>query len=221
MVTRVPVAPSLLTWAKERSGRTDAEFEGHFGSWGSWMQGQTAPTLRQVEEIARYSHLPFGIFFLSEPPQVELPIPDYRLGTSGQADQPSQDLLDVIDSSVRRQQWFREYAERHDIGAARIEHWDGSPPRVVARRVDRELGFTVNHRVGMSRADARNHLRRHFEALGGLPVFTSMVGNNTHRPLDRQEFRGFTLADDIAPLIFVNTHDDTLSGLSIRTFEHR
>ena len=34
---------------------------------------------------------------------------------------------------------------------------------------------------------------------------TSMVANNTHRPLDENEFRGFALVDDIAPLVFVNT----------------
>lgn len=71
----------------------------------------------------------------------------------------------------------------------------------------------------MTREEARNHLRHAFEALGGIAVFTTMVGNDNHRALDRDEFRSFTLADPFAPLIFVNAHDDSLSG-QIFTFLH-
>ncbi|GAA4773540.1 ImmA/IrrE family metallo-endopeptidase [Microbacterium gilvum] len=46
-----------------------------------------------------------------------------------------------------------------------------------------------------------------------------MVGNNTHRPLARSEFRGFALHDAMAPLVFVNTHDDSLAG-QFFTFFH-
>ena len=127
---------------------------------------------------------------------------------------------DVLDSSLQRQAWFRDYAERTDLGQANIRHWEpGVDSEAVAATVTVELAFGVDQRLGMSRGDARNHLRRRFEVLGGLPIFTSMVGNNTHRLLDRNEFRGFTLADDIAPLIFVNTNDDTLAG-QIFTFLH-
>lgn len=55
-------------------------------------------------------------------------------------------------------------------------------------------------------ADANwKHLLLAFEALGGLTVATSMVGNNTHRLLDPDEFRGFALSDRLAPLVFVNS----------------
>jgi len=220
MVTRVPVAPGLLEWALERSGKSTDDFQSHFGAWDRWVAGRAEPTLKQVEEIARYAHLPFGVLFLPEPPAVELPIPDYRLGVDGDAREPSQDLLDVIDISIQRQAWFVDYAERNQVGAAAIRRWDyAADVTEVARGIEEELGYGVDQRVGMSRTDARNHLRRRFEAIGGLPVFTSLVGNNTHRLLSRAEFRGFTLANDVAPLIFVNTNDDTLSG-QIFTFLH-
>lgn len=49
-------------------------------------------------------------------------------------------------------------------------------------------------------------------------VATSIVDNNTHRLLDPDEFRGFALVDDIAPLVFVNTQQ-TLIG-QIFTLAH-
>lgn len=55
--------------------------------------------------------------------------------------------------------------------------------------------------------EARAFLVAAFEELGGLVVLNSMVANNTHRMLDRDEFRGFTLQFRFAPLVFVNAND--------------
>ena len=37
-----------------------------------------------------------------------------------------------------------------------------------------------------------------------VAVINGVVGNNTHRRLSVEEFRGFALTDPYAPLIFVN-----------------
>lgn len=220
MATTVEVAPAVLAWAQERSRRDPDAYASRFGAWESWLAGEKNPTIKQLEELARYAHVPFGVFFLDEPPVVRLPIPDYRLGVTGDRATPSQDLLAVIELNQQRQDWFRDYALEHGLGQARIAGAsEQDEVHRVAARVTEELDFDVRRRSGMTRDAARNHLRRRFEERGGLAVITSMVGNDTNRLLDRSEFRGFTLADETAPLIFVNANYDSKSG-QLFTFLH-
>jgi Zn-dependent peptidase ImmA (M78 family) len=55
--------------------------------------------------------------------------------------------------------------------------------------------------------EAVSERRRRIEGLGVMAVINGIVGNNTHRKLDVDEFRGFALTDRFAPLIFVNGAD--------------
>ena len=55
--------------------------------------------------------------------------------------------------------------------------------------------------------NALRTLRDHIESAGVLVVFNGVVENNTRRKLDVEEFQGFALVDEYAPLIFVNNSD--------------
>ena len=68
------------------------------------------------------------------------------------------------------------------------------------------LTFSVGQR-GSNWSDAFTYLRDQAEEVGILVMVSGVVGSNTHRKLDPQEFRGFALVDPIAPLVFVNGAD--------------
>ncbi len=90
------------------------------------------------------------------------------------------------------------------VGSARL----ADEPEAVGREMRRVLGLADGWAQGVSTwQDAVTDLRRAIEELRVMAVINGVVGNNTHRKLSVEEFRGFALADPYAPLIFVNGSD--------------
>lgn len=59
-MTRIPVQPELLTWARERAGMDALALAGRFPRLGAWETGEIKPTLRQLENFARAVHVAVG-----------------------------------------------------------------------------------------------------------------------------------------------------------------
>lgn len=208
MAVRVPVRRPVLEWARIRGGKDLAAMRRKFREWDLWVTEDQHPTVRQAQDLAAYTHVPFGMLLLDTPPGVQLPIPDFRVTGEG-TEQPSQDLLDTIYLNQQRQAWFEDYLAK--IGAeplAFVGAAMGATVEAAAEAISDALDYGLDRRATFRTTDdARKHLIRSFERLGGLVVVSSMVGNNTHRMLDRDEFRGFTLQSATAPLVFVNAND--------------
>lgn len=209
-MTRAPVKPELLRWARERVGRRVEEFGERFKKLAEWEHGEAQPTFKQLEDFAKATHVPFGYFFLPEPPEESIPIPDLRTIRNQQISRPSPDLLDTIHAMQRRQAWLREElieceAESLDfVGSARTT----DDPQGVGREMRRMVGLDDGWAEAVRTwREAVGELRRAIEELGVMAVINGVVGNNTHRKLDVKEFRGFALSDDYAPLVFVNGAD--------------
>ncbi|QCV96940.1 ImmA/IrrE family metallo-endopeptidase [Acidipropionibacterium acidipropionici] len=179
-----------------------------FRDWDRWLVGDARPTVNQAQDLAAFTHVPFGMLMLPEPPEEHLPIPDFRSGPEGHGE-PSQELLQTVYLAQNRQAWFEDYLVR--IGADPVEFVGsamGMSAEEAAALISDALGYGPEDRSALRDASrARKYLVQTFESLGGLVSVSSMVGNDTHRPLDRDEFRGFALHSDLAPYVFVNAKD--------------
>ena len=72
-MTRVPVNPDLLRWARERSGLARDDLATKFRKLSEWEDGETRPALKQVEAFARAVHVPVGYLSSRSPPRSRCP----------------------------------------------------------------------------------------------------------------------------------------------------
>lgn len=206
----VPASIPVIQWAAQRAGLGDAVLTRHYPKWPLWLTGEAQPTLRQLEDFARRTHTAIGYFFLPHPPNLPLPIPDFRTLRDEAMGEPSSNLLDTIYLCQQRQDWFRDHARLHGfpvlpfVGSASIQE----APEAVAQRMREALALSTDARQRLSTwTEALRQLIAKAEEAGVMVMVTSVVGSNSHRKLDVGEFRGFALADDLAPLVFLNGAD--------------
>jgi Zn-dependent peptidase ImmA (M78 family) len=154
--------------------------------------------------------VPFGYFFLSEPPEERLPIPYFRTMEREPAEPPSSELLETIYLMQRRQAWMREYLieqGNEPLPFVRSVSLNDDPVQ-VARGIREILAIEANWAAAQRTwTEALRALQAKAEDAGILVVTSSVVGNNTKRKLSVEEFRGFVLVDEYAPLIFINGAD--------------
>ena len=201
----------MIVWALERAGKHPHELGKELADKvPAWQAGTQQPTLKQLEKFAKKVHVPLGYLFLPEPPEEPVPIPDFRTFANRKVRRPSPDLLDTIYICQQRQEWYREYAELNRlngvpfVGTKSID----DEPKKVAREIAEFIGFGMRERAECKTwEEALRLLRERIEDAGVLVMNSGIVGANTHRKLNVEEFRGFALSDDLAPLIFVNGAD--------------
>lgn len=209
-MTRVSVSPKVLEWASDRSSRDRAELDTRFPKLSRWLSGEEAPTLNQLEQFSRATATPLGFLFLKIPPIERLPIPHYRTLRDKTVPVPSSELLDTIYAMQRRQGWLRDYLVEEGRERVALVNCakQNEASTIVAQRLLERLRLDANWASQQATwGDALRKLRDEMGRAGVVVVVNGVVGNNTRRTLDVEEFRGFVLVDDYAPLVFVNGSD--------------
>ncbi|MBC8624246.1 ImmA/IrrE family metallo-endopeptidase [Bacillus paralicheniformis] len=208
MTVRVQIKPELLKWAYNRTIKQD-KLHNKFPKLDEWLNGNIKPTLKQLEEYANATSTPLGYLFLEKPPVEQLPIPHYRTIDKGMRKQPSPDLIETLHLMQRRQDFMKDYFERY-IGDSLdfVGSYQGNKASQLANKISELFGIKSEW-ASKQRTfqEALNYLISKCEENRIMVMVNGIVGSNTHRPLNIEEFRGFVLVDDMAPLIFINGVD--------------
>ncbi len=219
------ITPALAKWARERAGTSQRKIAERLKTRpelvASWETGESRPSMQQAEKLARTLNVPFGYLFLPDPPEEKLAVPDFRTPKDARLRAPSPNLTDVLNDALLKQQWYRDFLLEQGSGP---RSFVGSRTifinlQTIADEIRSALGLTDKLRKGCSSVD--DFIRRlsaHAESFGVLVLRSSVVGNNNKRKLSPEEFRGFAISDEYAPVIFINGAD--YIGAQVFTLAH-
>lgn len=175
-----------------------------------WMAGEKTPTFNQVESISKKTGIPFGYFFLKEPPEEDTYLLEFRTVDSIELETPSRNLLDTIHDMELIQDWLREdflykgIDPLYFVGAKDAKSAVDDFAKYNRAILGLDLKWFLH---GHSADDSFRYIREAISDVGVTVMMSGIVGNNTRRSLSINEFRAFALIDEVAPLIFINSND--------------
>ncbi len=212
------IEPKILTWARETAGLSIedaanaiglADARGRTGAQrlAAMEIGDEEPTRPVLLKMAKTYRRPPLVFYLAEPPRAGDRGQDFRALPEHEEFNPELDAL-VRDIKARqgliKSMLEDEKAEPLDfVGSATTE----IATEKLAAQIAKRLGFSLEvYRTSKTAGEAFAYLREVIEASG---VYVLLLGNlgSHHTNIPVRVFRGFALADTVAPLIVVNDQD--------------
>ncbi len=201
----------IIEWAIIRAGNQLEDFYISNPKVKEWVNGESFPTIKQLEKFTQKVHVPFGYMFFSEPPLEDIPIPFYRTGHKNPlAEKISLNVYNTIQILQERQNWLTDYlndSEYDDLDF--VEKFSiETPYQVIVQDIKQTLNLTNDWASKFNTwEEALNYLTIQIEEIGIIVSFNGVVGNNNRRVIQPNECRGFVLVNKKAPFLFVNSAD--------------
>jgi Zn-dependent peptidase ImmA (M78 family) len=215
------VNPDILRWARETAGFTaedavkvlnlnDARGVSAVERLAALESGVNEPTRPLLLRMAKQYRRPLLAFYMSAPPRKGDRGQDFRTLPDGCSASEAA-LLDALIRDIQvRQSMVRAIIEDEEeveplpfIGSAKVS--DGVP--AILASIREVVQFDLDDFRGRSTpSEAFALLRDKVEAAG---IFVMLIGNlgSHHTAIDLDVFRGFALADEIAPFVIINDQD--------------
>ncbi len=206
---RVKVKPEIYYWVKNQVNIEMLKL-GMKENFKKWIAGEKDPTFRQIQDFSKATHIPLGYFFLDKPPAEKNELIEFRTIDSLELEQPSRDLIDTINEMENIQEWMKDYL---------INNSNDAVDFIASADLSDDIEKTVNsireklflqidwYKESKNSDESFKLIRKKLEEAGIIVMMNGIVGSNTKRKLNINEFRAFTLIDEYAPLIFINATD--------------
>lgn len=213
MPTRIEISPAVLTSAIEKAGYAVEEFVIKFDKQlgiDKWIRRERQPTVKQLEAFSKKVRVPFGYLLLGKIPEDRLTIPFFRTGKTTPDYTVDSAVFDTVRLLQSRQEWLSDYLRDNDAEPLPFAGKFGLQDSVTDIVADMRtvLQLPLDWAADLNSTDkAKNYLADKLEDTGITVVFNGVVGQNNTRSLSREKCRGFVLADNYAPFLFVNNND--------------
>lgn len=217
------INPAVLVWARETAGLSIEEAAHKIGLTSgtrstaaekleAMESGERPPSEAQLAKMANAYHRPLLAFYMAEPPPTAYRGEDFRTMNAPVAPKEAA-WLDALLRDVRtRQSILRDMMEDEEdaepidfVGTLSIR----TPIAQAVARIKAALDIDDDRsfRRGMREPqDLFAKLRKNTESLGVFVILLGDLGSH-HTAISPKVFRGFAVADDLAPLIVINDQD--------------
>jgi Zn-dependent peptidase ImmA (M78 family)/DNA-binding XRE family transcriptional regulator len=215
----MPTSPAfistvVLEWARKRARISFDEIAARLhktpDTIEKWESGDGQPTFRQAQSLANILQIPFGYLFLSSPPPEPIDLPDFRTIQNLEFATPTAEFINLLYDVLAKQSWYR--ATQEHLGAEELpfvgQFTIDTDATEIAADITKHLEITAKLRESASTWEAFiSSLAEQAERIGIMVMRSGLVAGNTHRRVSEKEFRGFSIADKIAPLVYINSSD--------------
>lgn len=197
----LPITPTVVQWARERSGYSIEDAERHFKKIAAWEAGEALPTYVQVEDMAERFKVPVAVFFFPKPPEVPSLEKSFRTLTA-------EDFATI----PRRVRHFLRLGQAMQLNLAELNDGKNPSQRLITRDIQvtpntsldkiatdvrAYLGVSVDMQAGWKSIDeALDKWREVFATKAGIYVFKDAF--------QAPNYFGFCLYDDEFPVIYIN-----------------
>ena len=220
----VMVNPCNLRWARNAAKLSVADAAKKLGLTSSvkstsveklesMERGERLPTQPQLNKMANAYRVPVVTFYLESEPRKSDLGEDYRTLPQKSNDEVANAHLAILLSNVvARQSITRDLLDDEDAEA--LQFVSSATTRLgiktVANNIIQTLGFDLDeYRRRPSQPDyAFKYLRDRIQSIGIFVLLISDLGHPQSTTIPVSVFRGFALADEIAPYIVINRKDD-------------
>lgn len=204
MVIRLEIKPEVLQYYVENSDKSMEVLQSKVENFDKYLIGEKKPTFKQLSSIAKILNVPTGLLTLSNVVEEQPSHLSFRTLNSQNLEGMSAELKDTIAEMLTKQDFLKEEVTEEISFLGKYSISDDY--QVVVEAIRKCLGIDTKY-YKETKADPVNYFREKISRLGVFIFFNGKIKDNTHRPLNLKEFRGFVLSDPKAPIIFINQRD--------------
>lgn len=156
-------------------------------------------------KFADILNIPFAYIFLNELPKKEKLLADFR----AEKKEFSNNLQVCIESSKKKQEWFRNYLNRNGYDKFLNNNDFDSEERLI-KEIKKLIDFDKAKNI--SKGTRFIYMKDALEKKNFIVQQSGISQNETKKNIKLDECRGYAIYDEYAPLIFINSKDTSENG---------
>jgi len=205
MADRAFITAKVFKWARESAKMTEeiaaSKIAVSVEKLQEWENGESYPTIRQAQTLAKAYRRPFALFFLPEIPSDFQPLQDFRKKGSKELSTSS---IFIIREIQQKQAWISDVNEEN--GEEKVPFIGrftfNDNPEIVAKDILKTLEVNpLNYKTN-------NPILEWIDSAESKGIFISRTSFiHSRLKLDSEELQGFAISDYFAPFVFINSDD--------------